>query len=65
MPTYTVTNRITKESAQVDAPCAQDACQLLGWMIGNCHVQIVAWGMTWTRVPKATEHEEQDPAARR
>ena len=44
MPTYKVTNRITKERAQVDAPFAQTACELLGWMIGNCHVELIREG---------------------
>ncbi len=41
MPRYRVTNRITKEACEVEAPFAQDACELLGWMIGDCHVQLL------------------------
>jgi len=41
MPTYRITNRITKERAQVEAPFAQVACERLGWMIGHCHVELI------------------------
>jgi len=41
MPTYRITNRVTGEVEIVVAPYAQDACELLGWLIGNCHVQAV------------------------
>ena len=41
MAIYRITNRITKESGQAYAPSAQDACQRLGWMIGDCFVQEV------------------------
>lgn len=41
MPTYRITNRITGECHTIDAPYAQDACAALGWLIGNCHVQLI------------------------
>ena len=44
MPTYRITNRITKERAQVEAPFAQVACERLGWLIGNCHVELIREG---------------------
>jgi len=44
MPTYRITNRVTKERAQVDAPFAQVACERLGWLIGDCHVELVREG---------------------
>lgn len=39
MPLYKITNRVTHESHQVEAPYAELACEKLGWMIGFCHVQ--------------------------
>jgi len=39
MPRYRITSRITKEVYEIDAPTAQDACERLGWMIGDCHVR--------------------------
>ena len=44
MPGYRITNRITKERAIVDAPYAQTACELLGWMIGECFVELIREG---------------------
>ena len=44
MPTYRITNRITRERAQVDAPFAQVACERLGWLIGNCQVELIREG---------------------
>ena len=44
MPTYRITNRVTKERAQVEAPFAQVACERLGWLIGNCHVELIREG---------------------
>ena len=41
MPRYIITNRITKDKDEVDAPSAQDACRKLKWMIGDCHVQLM------------------------
>ena len=39
MPRYLLQNRITKESRIVEAPFAQDACERVGWMIGDCYVK--------------------------
>ena len=44
MPRYKISNRITKEAGEVEAPFAQDACESLGWMIGNCHVELLREG---------------------
>jgi len=44
MPRYRVTNRATKESYEIEAPFAQDACRRLGWLIGFCHVALVREG---------------------
>ena len=41
MPSYRVTNRITKETYDVEAPFAQDACERLGWTIGDCYVELL------------------------
>ena len=44
MPRYRVTNRVTKDAYEVEAPFAQTACDMLGWQIGNCHVQLLREG---------------------
>lgn len=44
MPRYRVTNRITNETYEIEAPYAQDACELLGWQIGNCYVKLLREG---------------------
>jgi len=44
MPIYRITNLVTKERAGVDAPYAKIACDLLGWLIGNCQVELVREG---------------------
>jgi hypothetical protein len=36
---YFVENRITKESAQVEAESAHEACTKMGWMPGDCYVR--------------------------
>lgn len=36
--TYSVTNRVTRLQGRVQAASAQEACEALGWMIGECHV---------------------------
>jgi len=38
---YGVWNRITKELQWVIASSAQEACEKLGWMIGDCQVKEV------------------------
>lgn len=42
MNTYLVQHRITHERDIVQAESAQEACKLLGWMIGECFVAIAA-----------------------
>jgi len=44
MPRYRVQNRITKEAYEVEAPFAQDACERLGWMIGDCFIELLREG---------------------
>jgi len=44
MPRYRITHRPTGATAEVEAPFAQDACQLLGWLIGDCHVRLLREG---------------------
>lgn len=44
MPRYRMMNQVTKEVYEVEAPYAQDACERLGWMIGNCHVKCIREG---------------------
>ena len=39
MASYKVQNRITGETIAVEAESAQEACEQLGWMIGNCYVE--------------------------
>ena len=39
MTSYRVENRATRESGEVEASTAGEACDLLGWMIGDCYVQ--------------------------
>ena len=39
MKAYRVTHRATGLSHQVEAPSAQEACECVGWMIGECHVK--------------------------
>lgn len=41
MPRYLVRNRITNEQDVVEAPYAQDACESLGWRIGDCYVKLL------------------------
>ena len=38
MKTYYVENLITKQYAIIEAVSAQEACQKVGWMIGDCWV---------------------------
>jgi hypothetical protein len=38
---YTVRNRATHEEHVVVADSAQEACEKLGWMIGDCYVRAV------------------------
>lgn len=66
MPRYRVTNRVTGETAEIEAPFAQDACEWLGWPIAMCYVKMLREGpfsdlgraVTWTR---RRAWEEPDP----
>ena len=73
MPRYRITNRVTGETAEVEAPYAQDACNRLGWMIGNCHVKLLREGpftrpepsikVAMRRADELTDRGRHDPAA--
>lgn len=39
MPRYRIQNRVTKDWAEVEAPSAAEACQRMGWLIGDCYVR--------------------------
>ena len=41
MKRYRITNRVTKETYEVEANAAQEAAQRLGWMIRDCYVRII------------------------
>ena len=49
---YYVWNRITTESQNVYAPSAQEACEKVGWMIGDCQVK--------DKIKKGGEDEHND-----
>ena len=36
---YFVQNRVLKGGGYVEANSAQEACEKLGWMIGDCYVE--------------------------
>ena len=40
MPRYHITNLITRETAEIDAPFASDACERLGWPAQSCRVEL-------------------------
>jgi len=44
MPRYRIENRVTKEIAEVEAPFAHIACEMVGWAIGNCYVKLLREG---------------------
>ena len=44
MPRYRITNQVTKEAFEVEAPFAQVACERSGWMMGNCYIQCIREG---------------------
>ena len=44
MPRYRVTNRATRGALEVEAPYAQEACEALGLMIGDCYVRLLREG---------------------
>jgi len=44
MPRYRIENRVTKEVVEVEAPFAQTACEMVGWLIGNCYVKLIREG---------------------
>jgi len=38
---YRITNRITHETVTIGADSAQEACEKVGWLIGDCYVQVL------------------------
>jgi len=42
VPRYHITNLITRETAEIDAPFASDACDRLGWPAESCRVELQA-----------------------
>ena len=40
MPRYDIVNLITKETVEIDADLASDACERLGWPIRSCRVDL-------------------------
>jgi hypothetical protein len=46
MPRYRIHHRPSSGFREIEAPFAQEACNLAGWMIGDCHVDMVREGPT-------------------
>ena len=44
MPRYRIENRVTKEVVEVEAPFAQIACEMAGWVIGDCYTRLLREG---------------------
>lgn len=44
MPEYLVKNKLTNDSCIVQAPYARVACEMLGWLIEDCSVEILIEG---------------------
>jgi len=67
MPLYQVTNKIMKETYQVEAPFAQDACERLGWMIDACSVELFKdspfSSLSASPRPVVADHEESNAKA--
>jgi len=38
---YTIVNKVFNQEETIEADSAQEACDKLGWMIGNCWVKVV------------------------
>lgn len=62
MPRYRVQNRITKEWALVEAPFAQEACEALGWLIGECYVKELPYTLNGA-VDDHSRHENAPPVS--
>jgi len=41
MKLYFIENRITRECGKIEANSAQEACEILGWLISYCYVKII------------------------
>jgi len=59
MPLYRIKNRITGEVMEVEAPFAQTACEMAGWMIGDCYVQTLKEG-PFTKSGKLKRRQKWD-----
>ena len=44
MPRYRIHHRPSSGFREIEAPFAQEACNLAGWMIGDCHVEQIREG---------------------
>lgn len=58
MSRYRITNRVSREGREVEAPHAQAACVACGWMIGECHVKLLREGPR----DEAQERDQARPA---
>jgi len=54
MPRYRIENRVTKEVVEVEAPFSQAACEMVGWVIGNCYVKLLREG-PFTNIEEKSE----------
>jgi hypothetical protein len=54
MPRYRILNRVTKKVVEVEAPFAQDACESVGWQIGDCYIELLREG-PYTGIQKPRE----------
>ena len=41
---YRITNRVTNQTYEASAFSADEACQKLGWLIGDCYVREIGRG---------------------
>jgi hypothetical protein len=46
MPRYRIHHRPSHGFREIEAPFAQEACNLAGWMFGDCTVELVREGPT-------------------
>jgi hypothetical protein len=61
MPRYRIRHRPTGAFRELEAPFAQDACTLAGWMIGDCHVELIRDGpLTYPDRPERLVLHSQD-----
>jgi hypothetical protein len=61
LPRYRIRHRPTGAFRELEAPFAQDACTLAGWMIGDCHVELIQEGpLTYPDRPERLVIHSQD-----